>query len=147
MKLQKYLFILRKLFFEKELSFDDIKGREKIQLYAGDLGNRIEKNNNLVGLVIHKGDRFSIHHDITWPYPLPDSCVYSYQSEDVFEHIEIEKMPQVLKEIYRILKPGGYLRISLPDYRCEALRERSIMENGKIVFDPGGVENIKMARL
>ena len=124
--------------FEKVLTFNYIFTREKIQLYAGELADRGEKNNNLVGLVLHKGNHFSIHHDITEPYPLPDNCVYSYQSEDVFEHIELEKMPQVLNEIYRILKPGGYLRISVPDYRCNALKERSVIENGKIVFDPVG---------
>lgn len=127
-----------KYLFEKELTFDDIVGRERIQLYAGDLGDRIEKNDNLVGLVLHKGDKYSIHHDITWKYPLPDNCVYSYQAEDVFEHIELEKMPQVLSEIYRILRPGGCLRISVPDYKHDALIERSVIKDGKIVFDPGG---------
>lgn len=33
------------------------------------------------------------------------------------------------------------MRISLPDYRCEALRARSIRENGKIVFDWGEYKN------
>ena len=133
-----YLKKILKYLFEKELTFDDIKERDKIQLYAGDLGDRIEKNDNLVGLVLHKGDKYSIHHDITWKYPLPDNCVYSYQAEDVFEHIELEKMPQVIEEIYRILKPEGYLRISVPDYKHKALIERSVIKEGRIVFDPGG---------
>lgn len=129
-----------KCLFEKELTFEEILRRDKIQLYAGDLVDRIEKNNNdnLVGLVIHKGDRYSIHHDITWEYPLPDNCVCTYQSEDVFEHIELKKMPHVLEEIYRILEPGGLLRISCPDYKHSVLRRRSVIENGRIIFDPGG---------
>lgn len=126
--------------FEKELTFEDVLKRDKIELYAGDLVDRIEKNNNdnLVGLVIHKGDMHSVHHDITWPYPLPDNCVYSYQSEDVFEHIELKKMPQVLKEIYRILEPGACLRMSVPDYKHHVQINRSVLKNGKIVFDPFG---------
>ena len=125
-------------YFEKELAFSDIVKRDKIQLYAGDLANRTQWNPNLVGLVLHRGDKHSICHDITLPYPLPDNCVYSYQSEDVFEHIEFGKMHSVLEEIYRILKPGGLLRISVPDYKHGALIERSVLEDGKIVFDPMG---------
>lgn len=128
---------LRRL-FGKEITFNDILKRDKIQLYAGDLADRIKWNDNLVGLVLHKGDKYSIQHDITDPYPLPNGCVFSYQSEDVFEHIELAKMPGVLEEIYRILRPEGLLRISVPDYKHPALIERSVLEEDRIVFDPGG---------
>lgn len=49
--------------FERELTFDDIKEHDKIQLFAGDLGDRIEKNDYLVGLVLHKGAVKGIYHD------------------------------------------------------------------------------------
>jgi ubiquinone/menaquinone biosynthesis C-methylase UbiE len=71
--------------------------------------------------------------------PLNDSCVDVYQSEDVFEHIEPEKLPMIINEIYRVLKPGGIFRLSLPDYRCDILYERTIKnEKGELLFDPGG---------
>ena len=113
-------------------------GLYKSFIGKGSIANRTQWNPNLVGLVLHRGDKHSICHDITLPYPLPDNCVYSYQSEDVFEHIEFGKMHSVLEEIYRILKPGGLLRISVPDYKHGALIERSVLEDGKIVFDPMG---------
>ena len=40
-----------------------------------------------------------IFHDIEKPFPLPDNCVDRIHSEDCFEHIEITKYPQILKEL------------------------------------------------
>ena len=58
----------------------------------------------------------TIIHDIEKPFPLPDNCVDRILSEHCFEHIEITKYPQILKELYRILKPGGVFRLAVPDY-------------------------------
>jgi len=44
---------------------------------------------------------------------LLDNSVDIYQSEDVFEHIEPKYMINIFNEIYRVLKPGGFL-----DYQC-----------------------------
>lgn len=55
------------------------------------------------------------------------------------EHIKYTDLPDILNEIYRILKPGGLFRLSVPDYNCDILWERSEKDsNGKIRFDPGG---------
>lgn len=35
---------------------------------------------------------------------------------EVIEHFEPKYLPHVLKEIYRVLKPGGYLLLSTPNY-------------------------------
>ena len=71
---------------------------------------------NLYGLSINKADSKHILHDITNHYPLPDNSIYSYQAEDVLEHIAFEKLVDTINEIYRILHEGGLLRICLPDY-------------------------------
>lgn len=77
--------------------------------------------------------------DITQKLPLPDNSVDVYLAEDVFEHIEYNSLVEVINEIYRVLKPGGFCRISMPDYRCDILQDRSTKDkNGKIVFDPMG---------
>jgi len=78
-----------------------------------------------VGLSLNESDSRHIQHNVTEPLPFPDDCVDVYQSEDVFEHIDPGKLPSVINEIYRVLKPGGLFRLSLPDYRCNILRERS----------------------
>jgi SAM-dependent methyltransferase len=71
--------------------------------------------------------------------PLPDSCVEIYQSEDVFEHVPYDSLPAVFDEIYRVLKPGGLFRLSMPDYRADVYQERTLRNTaGEMVFDPGG---------
>ncbi len=128
----------------KRLSFNDIIDRPHIHLYAGDLVYTPHYSKELIGLVLHTGNMRSIQHDITMHYPLPDNCVDSYQTEDVLEHIEIDKIPEILEEIYRILKKGGYLRISVPDYRNKQISSRCLYEGGRIVYDPCGGGSMKI---
>jgi predicted SAM-dependent methyltransferase len=59
---------------------------------------------------------WTLVHDIEQPFPLPDSCVDRIHSEDCFEHIEAENYPSILKELHRIIKPGGVFRLAVPDY-------------------------------
>ena len=74
---------------------------------------------------------YSLHHDIEKPFPIPDNSVDRVHSEDCFEHIEISKYPSILKEIYRILKPGGLFRLAVPDYMNP--KDRFCIEKG---YDP-----------
>ena len=120
------------------MNFNDLKSKEAIYLYAGDV-----PQNGLytlcVGLSLFQENSQHIKHDITKELPLGNACVDIYQSEDVCEHIEPEKLPSVIDEIYRVLKPGGILRLSLPDYRCDILYDRTLKdEKGELRFDPGG---------
>jgi predicted SAM-dependent methyltransferase len=54
-------------------------------------------------------------------------------------------LDRIIKDIYRILKPGGFFRLSVPDYRCDILYDRSIKdEKGDVLFDEdGGGEFLK----
>lgn len=126
--------------FMKKITFNDIKNNDYIYLYAGDIPNSKEYDKEgIVGLSIRKADYRTIRHDITKAFLLDDNTVDIFQAEDVFEHIEYEKLVQVINEIYRVLKPGGLFRLSVPDYRCDVLYERSLKDyNGKIIFDKGG---------
>jgi len=73
---------------------------------------------------------------------LYDNSVDIYQSEDVFEHIEYNELCNVINEIYRVLKPEGLFRFSMPDYRCDVLYNRSEKnEKNEIIFDPNGGGN------
>jgi predicted SAM-dependent methyltransferase len=55
------------------------------------------------------------------------------------EHIEYSKLPTIVNEIYRILKPNGLFRLSMPTYECDVLYNRSSKDsNGNIIFDIGG---------
>jgi len=122
--------------------FTDIKNLDKIYLYAGDMNIDRRKDNPFIGLSLHNNNSIHIKHDVTKNMDLKDNSVDIYQSEDVFEHIEYEKIPDIFNEIYRILKPNGLFRLSIPDYRCDILYERSLKyDDGEIYFDPGGGGN------
>lgn len=120
-------------------SFKKIKNKKRIYLYAGDIVGMEDKFREYIGLSLTTCNENHIKHDITHTLPLKDNSVDRFQAEDVFEHIEIEKIPSIINEIYRILKPEGVFRLSIPDYRTDILRDRSVVdEHGTIIFDPYG---------
>lgn len=56
-----------------------------------------------------------IQHDLSRGIPLPDaSCDVVYHAA-VFEHIRSADAPAFLYECFRVLKPGGIIRIGVPD--------------------------------
>jgi glycosyltransferase involved in cell wall biosynthesis/ADP-heptose:LPS heptosyltransferase/predicted SAM-dependent methyltransferase/MoaA/NifB/PqqE/SkfB family radical SAM enzyme len=120
------------------LSWEKVLRMPVVRLYAGDVPNEKEYE-GLIGLSLTKNDESHIRHDITQPFPLENDSIDSFQAEDVLEHISCEKLTSVINEIYRILKPGGSFRLSVPDYGYDILQNRSAKDgNGQIVFDPGG---------
>jgi SAM-dependent methyltransferase len=138
------------------MNFDDLKTREKIFLYAGDLQqwnfttvrNRFAiTEKKWVGLTLPKygdngaGTRDENHilFDIMNKMPLDDDTVDIYQSEDVHEHLEYEELIEQINDIYRVLKPEGLFRLSVPDYNCDILYNRTRKDdNGNLIFDSGG---------
>lgn len=122
------------------MCFERLDLTRKIVLYAGDIADDVHMaKSDLYGLSINQADSKHILHDITHKYPLPDNSIYSYQAEDVLEHIEFGKLVDVINEIYRILQPEGLFRICLPDYNSSHLSDISMRDkDGKIVFDPTG---------
>jgi predicted SAM-dependent methyltransferase len=120
------------------MEWQDILNLRSIRLYAGDIPD-MKEYDGLIGLSLTQNNTKHILHDITNPFPLSDNSVDSFQAEDVLEHISYEKLVSVINEIFRILKPNGLFRLSIPDYGCDVLQNRSIKNpEGKIVFDPGG---------
>jgi predicted SAM-dependent methyltransferase len=55
--------------------------------------------------------------DLRQPLPLDDASCQLIFTEHVFEHIDVDFRLPVLREFLRVLKPGGTLRIVVPD--CE----------------------------
>jgi SAM-dependent methyltransferase len=122
-------------------SFSRLSQQSCIFLYAGDVPSD-SKYSRFTGLSLSQSNSRHVRHDIIEPLPLSDNSVDIYQSEDVFEHVSPCILPTVINEIYRVLKPGGLFRLSLPDYRCNVLSERSLKDDqGVILFDPGGGGN------
>jgi predicted SAM-dependent methyltransferase len=55
--------------------------------------------------------------DISRPLPLPDATFTHAFGEHVIEHITERAGVQLLRELYRVLRPGGVVRITTPDLR------------------------------
>jgi len=66
--------------------------------------------------------RADVYVDITGPLPFPDSSVDSIFCEEVIEHISKSAGEEMLRECFRILKPGGIVRVSTPDLDYFAAR-------------------------
>jgi predicted SAM-dependent methyltransferase len=63
---------------------------------------------------------YYLQHDATKSLPVaPESFEWVY-SEHFIEHIPQQMAVEWLKEVRRLLKPGGYLRLSTPDLRIYA---------------------------
>ena len=73
---------------------------------------------------IHKGwlntdlrvlGRRAIFLDATRPFPLPDDSIDYVFSEHMIEHVSYLQGLFMLRECYRVLKPGGRIRIATPN--------------------------------
>ena len=143
------------------MDFSLLQKRENIYLYAGEnfyskwieykdktkfdwVGIWYHMDTNLktqnLGLINENNpaNLYNIKHDLTKTYELEDNTVNIYQSEDVFEHIEYEELLPAINDIYRILKPNGLLRISVPDFNQKSIIDRCLKKDGIIYFDPNG---------
>lgn len=49
-------------------------------------------------------------------YPFPDDSFEYIYSEHLFEHLELPQAATLLEECFRVLKPGGRMRLAMPDF-------------------------------
>ena len=107
-------------------------------LYFGSLGlhERQFQIPNFIGLALHPAHDREVKHDLAAPLPYADNSIAKIQAQDVLEHLPLEKVPFVLDEIYRVLKPAGTFRLSVPDYRSPVQKRRSLYDaRGRVIGD------------
>lgn len=56
-----------------------------------------------------------VHHDLSFSVPLADGVADFVYSSHFVEHLFRQDAQHLLEEIHRVLKPGGYVRIAIPD--------------------------------
>ena len=57
--------------------------------------------------------------DLRWSLPLPDNSVDYIYHEHFLEHLTIEEGLKSLSDSRRVLKPGGIMRIAMPDLEVD----------------------------
>ena len=68
-----------------------------------------------VNLDLASRDASVVQHDITRGIPFADNSFDAVYHSHVFEHLKPEQGERLLKECFRVLAPGGVLRIVVPD--------------------------------
>lgn len=53
--------------------------------------------------------------NLLWPLPLPDGCARRVLFAMAIEHFPLQRVPGILREIHRVLEPGGIVRIITQD--------------------------------
>ena len=74
-----------------------------------------------------------IHHDLLRGIPLHDNIVPAIYSAHFFEHLYKQDSLRLISECYRVLKPGGIIRICVPslDFEVDRIKEAVLAyENG-----------------
>jgi SAM-dependent methyltransferase len=61
-----------------------------------------------------------IVHDLTQPLPFPDNSFSAIYASHVLEHLYLVEAQRLLLECKRVAKPGGVVRIIVPDLRSMA---------------------------
>ncbi len=81
-------------------------------LYRASGANRYYSHDEYCGLL--KSHSF-IFHDLARSLPFHDSSVDVFYSSHFFEHLFPNDASRLLRETYAALKPGGVIRIAVPD--------------------------------
>lgn len=59
--------------------------------------------------------RTTTYHNLAKGLPYPDNSVACVYAGELWEHFEYADASRLTKEVYRVLKPGGVLRVCVPD--------------------------------
>lgn len=86
------------------------------------------------------GNHTFVHHDLSYGIPLNDNAVDFVYSSHFLEHLFLKDAQALLKESWRVLKPGGVVRVSVPDlaYAVKIYnsgKKREMLENYFFVND------------
>ena len=92
-----------------------------------------------INIDLHSNDPQVLSHDLKKGIPFPEgSCDVVYHS-NIIEHFQRDEALTFMKECFRVLKPGGILRVATPNLEqiCRIyLDTLTVLKNGDISRDP-----------
>ncbi|MFZ6034778.1 MAG: class I SAM-dependent methyltransferase [Patescibacteria group bacterium] len=100
--------------FRKLLNDKSHRG-DKIKLHVGCGNNYYEDWINIDKNEDNKIQRIDIVWDMNDELPIKDNSVDFIYNEHFIEHLTADQGIRLMKDFYRVLKPGGVLRIATPD--------------------------------
>jgi predicted SAM-dependent methyltransferase len=80
-----------------------------------------------------------LHHDLGHGIPFADNSVPAVYSSHFFEHLEKPDTERLIRECFRVLKPGGMIRIVVPSLQTEVEKLKAAVES----YDQGDVAKVQ----
>jgi predicted SAM-dependent methyltransferase len=90
-------------------------------------------------------EKLDLNWDLRKPLPFPDNSIDFIYNEHFLEHLTVEEGILSIKDFFRVLKPGGTMRIAMPDLEetVALYFEKNWKENNKIFFEKLGLTFIQ----
>jgi len=82
-----------------------------------------------------------IRRDLSKPLPYADATAEAVYSSHMLEHLYLDDARALLAECFRVLRPGGIIRLAVPDGEQWA---KDLLAAGE---DPGGVAGLKFQEM
>lgn len=96
--------------------------------------------------------QLDLNWDLRNPLPFDDNSVDFIFNEHFIEHLSVEESRKSLSDFMRVLKPGGVMRIAMPDmvdvidlYRDKNWRNRPVIKNHGLDFVQTRAELVNMS--
>lgn len=105
-----------------------------------DLGCGNKKRSGAIGVDFNNRTEADIIHDLNnFPYPLEDRLFDEIYLDNTLEHLD--DVIRVMEEVYRILKPGGCVKVIVPYFRSlwayiDPTHKHFFTVNSFAYFDP-----------
>ena len=117
---------IARMSWASQKSFQSLRGRCDLKVHLGCGGDiRLGWVNIDLALMPPPGfdraahpDTQLISYDLRQGLPLEEESCMAIYSSHFFEHMEYQHGLRLIKECYRVLKPGGTFRLCMPNYRA-----------------------------
>lgn len=97
-------------------------------------------------------NRLDLNWDLRYSLPFADNSVDFIFNEHFIEHLTVEESQKSIKDFMRVLKPGGVMRIAMPDmedvielYNDPNWKKRPVIKNHGLGFVQTKAEMVNMS--